>query len=169
MENSSSLQSSSNSQTTMERLRPRGRQMFSGFTKGEVHNLFFHYYPLLPRFTISNYFLLPSVFRKPFISMIMPAVSFDVLVCNGIYNVISSVVHTFYNVTGRYSFLFFYLLGFNPCKQIEKMEKLLEESGEQSLNRDFCQKVTKRFKSVLIFARYQRTFNSSLNMYRAYV
>ncbi|TYK31224.1 protein SAWADEE HOMEODOMAIN-like protein 1-like isoform X2 [Cucumis melo var. makuwa] len=48
----------------MERLRPRGRQMFSGFTKGEI----------------------------------------------------------------------------------EKMEKLLEESGEQSLNRDFCQKVTKRFK-----------------------
>ncbi|KAA0038625.1 protein SAWADEE HOMEODOMAIN-like protein 1-like isoform X1 [Cucumis melo var. makuwa] len=47
----------------MERLRPRGRQMFSGFTKGEI----------------------------------------------------------------------------------EKMEKLLEESGEQSLNRDFCQKVTKRF------------------------
>ncbi|XP_031739237.1 protein SAWADEE HOMEODOMAIN HOMOLOG 1 isoform X2 [Cucumis sativus] len=29
--------------------------------------------------------------------------------------------------------------------EIEKMEKLLEESGEQSLNRDFCQKVTKRF------------------------
>ncbi|CAK9325507.1 unnamed protein product [Citrullus colocynthis] len=47
----------------MERLRPRGRQMFSGFTKGEI----------------------------------------------------------------------------------EKMEKLLEASGEQVLNRDFCQKVTKRF------------------------
>ncbi|XP_022936583.1 protein SAWADEE HOMEODOMAIN HOMOLOG 1-like isoform X3 [Cucurbita moschata] len=33
--------------------------------------------------------------------------------------------------------------------EIAKMEKLIEESGEQLLDRDFCQKVTKRFKYTI--------------------
>jgi hypothetical protein len=32
------------------------------------------------------------------------------------------------------------------AKQIEKMEKLLKESGEQLLNREFCQKIAQSFK-----------------------
>jgi hypothetical protein len=39
-----------------------------------------------------------------------------------------------------------------PCKQIEKMEKLLKESGEQLLNREFCQKIAQSFKWVLLLA-----------------
>lgn len=31
-------------------------------------------------------------------------------------------------------------------KQIEKMEKLLQESGHNLLNREFCQKITQSFK-----------------------
>ncbi len=35
-----------------------------------------------------------------------------------------------------------------PCKQMEKMEKLLKESGEQLLKRESCQRIAKGFKWV---------------------